>query len=46
VGGVLPDAEADRLRFNPWNTGPSIIPLGVADAIRRPVYLVSQKLRA
>jgi hypothetical protein len=45
VGQVMADAEADRLRFNPWNTGPAILPIGVADALRRPVYLASQSRR-
>jgi hypothetical protein len=45
VGAGLTDAEADGLRFNPWNTGPAILPFGVADAMRRPIYLAAQKRR-
>jgi hypothetical protein len=45
VGTGLTDAEADGLRFNPWNTGPAMLPFGIADAIRRPVYLAAQKRR-
>lgn len=45
VGAGLNDAEADAIRFNPWNTGPTILPFGIADAIRRPAYLGAQKRR-
>jgi hypothetical protein len=45
VGTGVPDAEADGLRFNPWNTGPAILPFGIADAVRRSVYLAAQKRR-
>jgi hypothetical protein len=45
VGQVMADDEAEELRFNPWNTGPAILPCGIADALRRPVYQSSQNRR-
>jgi hypothetical protein len=45
VGQVMADDEAERLRFNPWNTGPALLPVGLADALRRPVYQASQNRR-
>jgi hypothetical protein len=41
----LDDDEADALRFNPWNTGPAITPLGVLQALRRYAYTGSQSQR-
>jgi hypothetical protein len=39
---VVADAEARRLRFNPWNTGPGIRPIGLFNRLRDPAYRGSQ----
>jgi hypothetical protein len=45
VGEPLSDPESDALRFNPWHTGPGIMPLGVLQALRRFAYTGSQSQR-
>jgi hypothetical protein len=39
----LPDGEAERLRFNPWTTGPGLRPSGWVNRLRRPSYAASQE---
>jgi hypothetical protein len=38
----MDEADADRLRYNPWNNGPGVLPVGILNALRRPAYLASQ----
>jgi hypothetical protein len=39
---VVDEVDARRLRFNPWNSGGGIRPLGVLNALRDPAYRGSQ----
>jgi hypothetical protein len=41
IGGRLPD-ELDALRFNPWNTGGGMNPVGVLNGARDAAYKLSQ----
>lgn len=45
VGDRLPDDEAERLRFNVWNTGGGIRPTGPFNGLRLPAYEGSQRGR-
>lgn len=45
LGAELPPAETEDLRFNPWNTGGGIRPLGPLMGLRKPAYLGSQRGR-
>ncbi|HEX7166352.1 MAG TPA: hypothetical protein VF230_05155 [Acidimicrobiales bacterium] len=45
VGRRLGDAEAESLRFNPFNTGDAFEPAGVLNAVRRRAYAASQAAR-
>jgi hypothetical protein len=38
----LPQAASDELRFNPWNTGGGIMPVGPLQRLRRAAYPASQ----
>ena len=38
--------DADRLRFDVWNTGGAITPVGALQRLRRPIYRGSQRGRA
>jgi hypothetical protein len=42
IGGRLPDDEAERLRFNVWNSGGGIRPGGPFQGLRLPAYEGSQ----
>lgn len=42
VGSPLP-AEADALRFNPWNTGGGLQPVGLLNRLRDYAYPLSQR---
>ena len=46
LGRRLPKAEADALRFNPWNTGGGIRPAGPFQALRAAAYPGSQRCRS
>ena len=39
----LPAEQAAALRFNPWDTGPGIEPVGWLNELRRPSYAASQE---
>jgi hypothetical protein len=41
----MPADEAERLRFNPWNSGGGIVPAGPFQGVRLPAYEGSQKGR-
>ena len=43
VGDPLEPAAAEALRFNPWTTGPGILPVGRLNRLRRPSYAGSQR---
>jgi hypothetical protein len=43
LGDQLPPAEAEELRFNPWNTGGGIRPTGPLMGLRGPAYRGSQR---
>ena len=43
LGERLPAADAERLRFNPWNTGGGIRPFGPAMGLREAAYRESQR---
>jgi hypothetical protein len=45
VGEPLDPAETRALRFNPWATGPGIVPVGRLNRLRRPSYQASQQGR-
>jgi hypothetical protein len=45
VGERLPDEEAERLAFTPWNSGGGIRPSGPLMGIRRAAYRASQRGR-
>jgi hypothetical protein len=45
VGSPLGDEEAEALRFNPWHTGPGIVPLGIFQTLRAAAYRGSQRHR-
>ena len=45
LGARLPAAESERLRFNPWNTGGGIKPIGPFQGVRLPAYEGSQSGR-
>jgi hypothetical protein len=40
---VVDDADARELRFNPWNCGGGIEPIGALNALRDPAYRASQR---
>lgn len=40
--GSVPDDIAAALRFDPWNTGPELEPVGRLNELRRPTYAASQ----
>jgi hypothetical protein len=42
----LPDARAEALRFNPWNTGGGLEPSGLLNALRDSAYRSSQAARS
>jgi hypothetical protein len=42
LGRRLPDADAERLRFNPWNTAGGLRPAGAFNLLRRGAYSGSQ----
>jgi hypothetical protein len=44
--GRLPDARADSIRFNPWNTGGGLRPSGLLNAMRDSAYRSSQAARS
>ena len=46
LGRALPQARADALRFDPWNTGGGIRPAGPFQAARAAAYPGSQRGRA
>jgi hypothetical protein len=41
----LPETASDALRFNPWNTGGGIMPVGPLQRLRRAAYPASQAAR-
>jgi hypothetical protein len=43
LGRRVPDAEGERLRFNPWNTGGGIEPAGPFMGLREAAYRESQR---
>lgn len=43
IGGRVGGARARALRFNPWNTGGGIVPVGPFQGLRRPAYAGAQK---
>ncbi len=45
LGAQMPADEAERLRFNPWNSGGGIVPAGPFQGVRLPAYEGSQKGR-
>jgi len=45
VGAPLDAEEGERLRFNPWNTGGGIRPVGPFQGLRDPAYSASQRAR-
>jgi hypothetical protein len=45
VGDRLPDDESERLRFNVWNSGGGMTPVGPFQGLRLPAYLGSQRGR-
>lgn len=45
IGPPLGDEEAEALRFNPWHTGPGIVPLGLLQSLRASAYRGSQRHR-
>ncbi len=45
TGARVPDAAAEPLRFDPWNTGPELRPAGLLNPLRRPSYRASQEGR-
>ena len=42
----LSDTVAEELRYNPWNAGGGIVPVGPFQGLRRPAYAGSQRGRA
>jgi hypothetical protein len=46
LGDPLDPQESDRLRFDVWNTGGGIAPIGAIQRLRRPIYRGSQRGRA
>jgi hypothetical protein len=46
LGDVLPLAKGEHLRFDPWNTGGGIAPVGVLNRLRAAAYPGSQEGRA
>jgi hypothetical protein len=46
LGDQVPPPEAERLRFNPWNTGGGIRPTGPLMGLRDPAYRGSQRASA
>ena len=38
----VPQEIGEAVRFDPWNTGPELIPAGLVNRIRRPTYTASQ----
>jgi len=45
VGAPMPVDEAERLRFNVWNSGGEIKPTGPFNGVRLPAYEGSQRGR-
>jgi hypothetical protein len=45
VGDRIPDSQTERLKFDPWNTGGGIRPVGPLMGLRRPAYRGSRKGR-
>jgi hypothetical protein len=45
VGARLPDELSRDLRFDPWNTGPDLEPVGWLNRLRQPTYAASQEGR-
>jgi hypothetical protein len=45
VGDPLEPADTEALRFDPWATGPGIVPVGRLNRLRRPSYRGSQRGR-
>lgn len=41
----LDDATAEALRFDPWHTGPDLLPAGLLNRLRLPAYAASQAAR-
>lgn len=46
LGAPLDPDETDALRFDVWNTGGGIVPSGLIQRLRRPIYVGSQRGRA
>lgn len=45
VGARLPEDLSRDLRFDPWNTGPDLEPVGWLNRLRQPTYAASQEGR-
>jgi len=45
VGAPLDAGTGERLRFNPWNTGGGLRPIGPFQGLRDPAYSASQRAR-
>lgn len=45
IGERLPAQASAELRFDPWNTGPDLRPVGMLNRLRRPTYAASQEGR-
>ena len=45
LGERLPDGEADRLRFDPWNCAGGLVPHGFVNRLRAPAYRGSRRGR-
>ena len=41
----LDEASGDALRFDPWHTGPDLLPAGLPNRLRLPAYAASQAAR-
>lgn len=41
----VPPTAGERVRFDPWNTGPELRPAGLINRLRRPAYHASQRGR-
>lgn len=46
LSDTLPDEKSRALRFNPWNTGPHLRPIGPLSRLRDRAYRASQAARA
>ena len=44
--GLHHDAVGSRLSFNPWDTSPDLLPVGLLQRLRRPAYEASAQARA